>query len=195
MTYKFAAMAQKLSTSFLLAVFAAACLSASAIAAHETDRLDKKSIRDFLQDMSAKSAGQSNQAQTQQFLNRHLHENARFKSLITYNMPGHPPQQSEMKLDKEEFLESVATGAQTLQEYESEIDIKTIKISKDGRKATVETIGSESGYMSVPDESGEVQQIPLEGQSACLQIIMIDKQDVMQLYNAQCTTQINFERY
>ena len=188
------AMAQKLSTSLLLAVFTAG-LAQSALAAHETNRLNKMGIRDFLQDMSDKSAGESDQAQTQQFLNRHLHDNARFKSTITYNMPGHPPQQTEMKLDKKQFLESVAAGAQTLQEYESEIDIKAIKISKDGRKATVETIGSESGYMSVPDESGAVQQVPIEGQSACLQIVMIDKNDIMQLYNARCETQINFERY
>jgi len=194
MTFNILAMRQKLSTTLLITALTLG-ITQSALAAHETDRLNKMGIRDFLQDMSAKSAGQSDQAQTQQFLNRHLHDNARFKSTITYNMPGHPPQQTEMKLDKKQFLESVAAGAQTLQEYESEIDIKAIKISKDGRKATVETIGSESGYMSVSGESGAAEQVPIEGQSACLQIVMIDKNDIMQLYNARCQTQINFERY
>lgn len=95
-------MAQKLSTSFLISIMAM-CLAQSALAAYETKRLSQKAVRDFLQDMSERSAGQGDQAGIQQFLNRHLHEHARFKSMITYNMPGHPPQQSQMKLDKEGF--------------------------------------------------------------------------------------------
>lgn len=188
-------MAHKLSTTFFLAVFAATCLAQSALAAHETDHLSKMGIRDFLQDMSERSAGHGNQAETLQFLNRHLHEHARFNSVITYNMPGHPPQTSQMKLDKEDFLQSVSAGAQTMQDYESEIDIKTIQISKDGRKATVETIGTETGNMNVPGANGEMQQVPIEGLSTCLQIIMIDENDVMQLYNARCKTNIDFNRF
>lgn len=188
------AMARKLSTSLLCTVLTI-CLAKSALAAHETDRLSKMAIRDFLEDMSEKSAIQGNQAETLKFLNRHLHENARLISTITYSMPGHPPQQSQMKLDKDQFLESVRAGAQTMQDYESEIDIKAIKVSKDGRKATVETIGHESGYMNIPGQNNEMQQVPIEGLSNCLQIIMIDKRNIIQLYNARCETSIDFNRY
>lgn len=194
MIHNMAAMARKLSTSLLCTVLTI-CLAQSALAAHETDRLSKMAIRDFLEDMSEKSAIQGNQAETLKFLNRHLHENARMISTITYSMPGHPPQQSQMKLDKDQFLESVRAGAQTMQDYESEIDIKTIQVSKDGRKATVETIGTESGYMNIPGKNGETQQVPIEGLSNCLQIIMIDKRDIIQLYNARCETSIDFNRY
>ena len=194
MIHNMTAMARKLSTSLLCTVLTI-CLAKSALAAHETDRLSKMAIRDFLEDMSEKSAIQGNQAETLKFLNRHLHENARLISTITYSMPGHPPQQSQMKLDKDQFLESVRAGAQTMQDYESEIDIKAIKVSKDGRKATVETIGHESGYMNIPGQNNEMQQVPIEGLSNCLQIIMIDKRNIIQLYNARCETSIDFNRY
>ncbi|MAE51971.1 MAG: hypothetical protein CMH27_09175 [Micavibrio sp.] len=195
----YAAPARNLSTILVLAcvIF---CFGHPASAAHETSRLTKGDIRDFLQAMSDMSTGNnsdlsSSNGEAQRFMDRHLHKHVRMKSTITYMIPGAPPQQNEMTLDKGQFIQSLAAGAKTLKDYESDVDIGDIRLSKDGRKATVESTSSEQGYMNVPDESGDIQEVPIEGRSECTQMIVLDDKDIMQLYNAKCLTTIQIEGF
>lgn len=125
------------------------------------------------------------------YFEEHLHEHARFKSVLKYDIPGFPPQEASMSLDKEEFIDNVKSGAQALSDYKNKIRIKDIKISSDKRKATVQTTGSESGIMPVSSDGKTKQHIPVEGASTCQQILMLEK-GTIQMYSANCETKIKF---
>ena len=114
-----------------------------------------------------------------------------FKSAIKYNVPGFPSQENSMSLDKDQFIDSVLSGQQALQDYESSIDIQSIKISRDKTKATVQTRSTENGVMPIPSESGSAEMIPVRGDSSCDQILMLEKK-IIQMYSANCTTEITF---
>ncbi len=170
----------------------------SASAAHKTKKLTDANITAFIEEMSSMSSGHSlshSSEQIKDFLNAHLHPNARFKSIMQYNVPGQPPQQSALALDKAKFMENIQAGAQAMEDYESNVEITQINISKDGRKATLNTQSQESGMMSVDDQSGSgVEKASVVGASLCVQIVMLSKQDIIQLYNANCNTSISFQQ-
>lgn len=122
------------------------------------------------------------------YLQTHLHENARFKSKMTYEIPGFPSKEAELALDKEEFMDTVAAGAQTVDKYSNQIAVREVKIASSGKSATVKTDSTEEGLMAV-----EGEHVPILGQSTCDQIIMLSDKGVIQMFNANCTTIIRFK--
>ena len=128
----------------------------------------------------------------EEFLERHIHEDARFSSLIAYDIPGQGEQMSSMALGKADFIKQIEEGAEKLEDYYNEVEILDIKIAKDERKATVQTVGTETGRMRIPDGQGGFSEVPVEGQSTCHQIVTISDRHVVQLYNANCETRITF---
>lgn len=190
----------KINLAVLWHFILALCLTGSlplntALAQHETMRLTDAQITAFIEEMSEMSSGKNldySASDIAAFLEMHLHPEARFKSEMEYVVPGHPAQTKSMALNKAEFMDSVSAGAAALEGYENRVTIGSIKISKDKRKATVQTRGIENGSMQVADESGMIQSVPVEGLSDCQQIIMLNDDDIMQIYNANCKTTINF---
>jgi len=71
---------------------------------------------------------------------------------------------------------------------ENTVEVTSIDISKDQRKATVLTHGTEQGMMEV--QPG--QSVPIIGTSNCTQILMLSKNDILQMFNAKCETSIEF---
>lgn len=177
--------------SFFLFIF---CVSAkNTYAQSKINALNENNITFFIQDMTAMTSGgnlSNSQGSIVQFLDRHLHPKARFKSALQYNIPGFPTQENSVSLNKEQFIENIQTGSQTLENYETSTEVHDIKISKDSRKATLRTVGYERGTMSA---SG--QQFPVEGNSTCNQIIMLSENDIIQIYHANCKTTIRFQEF
>lgn len=122
------------------------------------------------------------------YLETHLHPSARFKSKLTYEIPGFPSKETELALDKDEFIDSVRQGSQAVAEYSNEITVKEVKIAADGKNATVKTESTEEGMMNV-----EGQNVPIVGRSSCDQIIMLSDDRVIQMFNANCSTNIQFK--
>lgn len=113
---------------------------------------------------------------------------------MKYNIPGMPPQEAALSLDKEEFMKSVVQGAEAVDGYETLVEITDIKISSDGEKAFVKTQNTEYATMPVATETGSVENVPMEGVSECTQILLL-KKGVIMMYNANCVTNIEFMEY
>lgn len=177
--------------SFFLIIF---CVSAqSSYAQNKIATLSESDVTAFIQNMTDITSGENlshSQGAIVQFLDRHLHPKARFKSALQYNIPGFPTQESSVALNKEQFIENIQAGSQTLDNYNTSVEIRDIRISKDGKKATLSTIGKESGIMNTAG-----QQFPVEGDSTCSQIIMLSDQGIIQVYNANCKTTIRFQEF
>ncbi|NCC21157.1 MAG: hypothetical protein EOM26_01695 [Alphaproteobacteria bacterium] len=178
-------------------LFCATLLLASpdAAAIEKTSRLTDDIVRRFIietTDVTSRKDAYMSDDEVKNYLDRHLHKKGFFKSAIRYVIPGFPSQENTMSLDKKQFIESVMSGQQALEDYRTDVSIEEIRISSDGEKATVVTRAAEEGLMPVPSESGgDPEKIPVEGNSTCNQILMLEDR-VIQMYSANCTTQINF---
>lgn len=187
-----------LSTIFTFFVLFAALLAYSPAYSQDTySKLNESNIKNFI-NLTSKITSGSDSGMTQEevalYLDTHLDKKARFKSTMQYNIPGHPPQETSMSLDKKEFIKSIEDGAKSVTDHKYEININNIDISKDGKKATVQTSGFETGIMPIVAEGVE-QNVPVEGSSDCNQVISLSKKGVIQMQSAQCITVISFEAY
>jgi hypothetical protein len=156
------------------------------------DKLTEENITTFIQETTEISAGQRadmSMEQVIEYLDRHIDKNGFFKSTMKYSMPEQPSQETTMNLDKKDFLKSIEAGSKAVNGYETEIDIRDIKISRDEKKATVQTTGREQASMPL-DIDGQLTEVPVEGLSSCLQILMLSDEGMIQMLNANCTTEI-----
>ncbi len=176
-----------------LVLFSAVCLLAGV--AHA--QLTEANITEFVHETTEITSGKSvdlSPEEIQDYLEKHLHKNARFKSTMKYNIPGYPAQEADIKLKKAEFIESIAKGTNSVDSYENEITIENIRISKDKTRATLKTKSFETGSMPIATEGGAEEYVPIEGASSCDQILMFKKKTI-QMYSAICVTEINFQPY
>ena len=167
------------------------------LAAENIKMLTKQNVKEFIEDttdITTTNTQALSPEKIQQYLDIHLDKKARFKSVMKYNMPGMPPQEANLSLDKDEFMKSVVQGAGAVDGYETLVEITDIKISSDGEKAFVKTQNTEYATMPVPTETGGVENVPMEGFSECMQILLL-KKGVIKMYNADCVTNIEFMEY
>lgn len=171
--------------------------SSACLAAGNIETLTKKNVKAFIEDttdITTTNTQALSPEKIQAYLDTHLDKKARFKSVMKYNMPGMPPQEAALSLDKEEFMKSVVQGAETVDDYDTLVEIKNIKIASDGKKAFVKTQNTEYATMPVPTETGDVENVPMEGVSECTQILLL-KRGVIKMYDANCVTNIEFLEY
>ena len=184
-----------LSIISFISILAGASLLAKPLCAEELlKKMTQENVTAFIQEATEITAGKREDMTPEQiaeFLDRHLEKKAHFKSLIKYNIPGYPPQDTTMSLDKKEYIEGIAKGKETLEGYESEILIKSVKILKNGTEAMVQTNGYEAGIMPMPVEGGTTKNVPMEGNSICSQILVLND-GIIQMYGANCETVVNF---
>jgi len=140
------------------------------------------------------TSGQSESTikQVEAFLDKHLHKKARFKSTVTYLLPGFPPKETALVLDKDDYIENIKEGIHALRDHHSEITVKSVHIVSNGQQAIVMTEGRESGTMAIPVQGEPDEKVPIEGFTNCNQILRLSKKGVIQMYNAVCDTQIEF---
>jgi hypothetical protein len=182
--------------AFLSICVAAGAMGISKAACAQTaDKLTEQNIRGFIEETTRITSGGNLESSPEEiiaYLERHLDEDAHFKTTIIYNVPGYPAQKSSLSVDKKDFIATIRQGSESVSDYSNDIKIKSIKISGDGKKSTVQTTGQETGVMPIPDENGVVQDVPIEGVSECAQIISLSKDGIIQMYNAICKTVVNF---
>ena len=181
----------------LIVVFAVGKADIS-YAAQKFKKLTESNITEFIETTSSLTSGygiEIEESDLQQYLETHLDEEARFKSTVQFNIPGFPPQKKSLSLDKKDFMTQVAEGTKSIEHYENKVKVEKVRISKDGTKATVETSGFEEGFMPVSLDGATTQDVPIEGVSECLQIIKLSDKGVIQMYSANCTTNIQFKEY
>ncbi|MGB4107260.1 MAG: hypothetical protein WBK55_05640 [Alphaproteobacteria bacterium] len=175
----------------------AVCVMIAPARALAEEKLTEDNIRAFVEKTTVITSGKESAMSGEEiaaYLDAHLHPDARFKSTMRYAIPGFDVQVKIMSVDKEDFIEGINHTASTMDNYESQIIISDIKISKDGRKATLKTKTHESGMMPVADETGK-DEVPVEGMSTCTQILMLSKEENIQMYNATCITDIQFDTF
>jgi hypothetical protein len=78
-----------------------------------------------------------------------------------------------------------------MSDYQAQIDIQKIRISSDKRKATVTITSQESGMMNIRAQ-GMNERVPMQGNSTCLQILMLSEENILQVYSANCSTELSF---
>ena len=157
--------------------------------------LTKDNVTEFVQDVSAMTSHQNidrDDTEISAYLTRHIDEKARFKTSITYAIPGMPPQTKALALKKSDYIQQVRKGSDSVEHYHSEIKVDHVKISKNKKKASVKTTSTESGVMMMPDESGNTQEVPIEGISKCFQVLKLGKSGYIQMYSANCKTTMRF---
>lgn len=127
-----------------------------------------------------------------QYLDQHIHPDARFKTIMKYNIPGYPSHEVAVSFNKSEFIDGIKRSETSLSDYDNEIQILDIKLSGNQKVATVKSRNSESAIMQVAGEDNEGQEkVPVSGHSTCTQILAIDK-GFIQMYHASCMTDIEF---
>lgn len=170
----------------LLTACAASVLSVSLPA--RADTLTEASIKAFL-DQTTRLTHQNNGMSKEQiitFLETHIGKKGRFQSQIMYDIPGHPPQTRAVSLSKQEFIQNVVQGRDTMQNYTSSVELRNADIK--GKKATIETTTRESGVAPVEGQG----VAPFEGVSSCRQTLEQDGSNIV-LTSAACETIISFQ--
>ena len=183
---------------FCLGLAAFMVLQASTVMAGDKIKaLTEENVKAFIENTTDVTTSNSNDLspdKVAEYLDKHVEDKARFKSVMKYHIPGMPPQEAELKLDKEGFMTSVNDGAEQIEGYETLIEIKQIKLASNGKKAFVKTSNTEYATMPVPTETGDTQEVPIEGVSECTQILSLNS-GVIQMYSANCVTDIHFLEY
>jgi len=158
-------------------------------------KLTDENVREFIQyttDITTDKNVTLSQSETSQYLDFHIAPKARFKTSITYVVPGMPEQEKSLLLNKEDYINQVAQGAQSVEHYYTETEIESIDISKDKESAGVTTVSNESGVMLMPNPEGGSTDVPIEGTSKCFQVLRLSKKGYSQMYSANCKTRMEF---
>lgn len=166
--------------------------------AQAEEKLTRNNIKEFIKETTALTSGQKKDVSNDEiafYLENHLDPDARFKSVVTFAMPGFPAQERELSVNKEEFIEQTLSGEKALGDYKNKIRVGSIKIAKNGRRASVKTTGIETGTMAIPNAEGGSEDVPVEGVSSCDQILKLSDSGNIQMYNANCKTTIEFEQF
>lgn len=180
---------------FLLFLAGGYCLIQNAYASRIHKKLSKSKVADFIEETSALTSGEGlneKPGKIREYFEKHLNDKARFKTILRLNVPGFDPQETGMQIDKRGFIEGVEEGGTSLDGYKTEVKINNIDISRDGRKAIVQTSALETGTMPVENDEGDIEIIPVEGNSECRQILVLSTEGYIQMFDAKCETDIHF---
>lgn len=156
--------------------------------------LNEDIVKDFVNETTQMSSGAVDGMgldEIRTYLDDHIYQNARFKSSMKFVIPGYPPQENTLSLDKDDYIKSIEQGADKISSYQADVEITSVKLSRDKRTATVVTVAKESGMMDIPADDGN-ESVPVAGTSRCNQIIILSKNNVIQMHSAQCTTTVTF---
>lgn len=179
-------------------LFSGTALYSAPSLAQVIEKLDRNNIKSFIETatlMSQGGASDMSQEDVLAYLRDHIHDDARFVTSMTFKMPGMPPQETQMTIQKPEFIQGVQEADKAVNGYENEVDIKKIKIAVNKKSATVQTVGKEEGEMPMQLESGDVQYVPIEGVSECTQTLGLSNAGLIQMMDAKCKTTIEFKDF
>lgn len=184
---------------WVFAIFAAVFASGArgALAADEDfiTRMTDDNVALFLEEVREVSLGKRDDMMLEDieaYLGRHLAPKGSFRSKTRFEIPGYPVQETEMKLGRDEYIENVLQGQNLIRDYETAVEIKSIKIGNGGKSAEVETVSTDRGKMPWPDSQGEEKLVSIEGKSTCAQRLIVSFNNYIQMADAACETVIKF---
>lgn len=100
-----------------------AILLISGSASHATDTFDtltEENISAFIQtttEMSTNARSGSSETDLVMYFQEHIRDNANFRSNVTYNIPNYPAQQTDLSLTKDEYINSLMQGRDSIDDY------------------------------------------------------------------------------
>ena len=157
--------------------------------------LTEDNIRAFLEEARAISTSRMldmGEDEIAAYLDRHLSGKGSFRSTTTYEIPGYPLQEVPMEYAKDEFIASVVEGQGLMEDYETALDISSIKIAGNGQSASLRAVISENGRIPWPDGKGGTEMVTVKGLSECDQKVAISLTNYIQLVDTDCKTVITF---
>ena len=183
--------------TIIIAVSAAQRTVAQSVS-EKLKKLTAENVSEFIEDVSILTSNQNldrDDAKIAEYLDRHISKKASFRTSITYMMPGLPDQEKVLTLKKDDYIEHIKKGADSVDHYHSEVEIGDVKISKSKKSASVTTVTTESGIMQIPGEEGEMEEVSLDGRSECFQVFRLGKKGFIEMHSANCTTIMQFLPY
>lgn len=183
--------------SFVVSFVFCISFSSPILADEHISALTEANIKAFIENTTDVTTSNSQDLSVEEmkaYLDKHLEDKAKFKSVMKYHIPNMPMQEATLALDKDGYMDSVTKGAESVEGYETLIEIEEIKVSSNGKKAFVKTSNTEYANMAIPTESGNFEEVPIEGVSECTQILSLNR-GVIQMYSANCVTEVNFLEY
>lgn len=189
------------SLPFFVALILAPALPDAALAAgpERVRMLNENNITQFLKAMQDIGTGRNidmNESDIYDYLDDHIADKAHFESTMSFEIPGMPREESNVKMDKTEYMNAFINGMGGMEAYDTELEIKEMDIGNAGRIADLKTFSTESGNLEWgKQDNGEPRMVPVIGESECTQKIAISLSNVIQLARAVCRTHIRFDPF
>ncbi len=184
--------------AFITAVFLLSSPARADLIVHNdfAASLNQNNIRAFLEQAEQMANGQGDMTLEDMtaWFDNHLAEDGRFATTLHYEMPGRPAKDTSISLNKPQYIEGIVGGRDTMQNYSSTLDIQAVDISANGKRATLKTVTHERGKLSIPNEqAGGADLVPVQGQSACDQVLIISESNYIQMQKAECKTSMKID--
>ncbi|MBI1300156.1 MAG: hypothetical protein GC137_00720 [Alphaproteobacteria bacterium] len=172
------------SKNFSRFVLSTCALCLVGFAAHGEERLSDAWIEEFYAQSTEVQRLSSNV--TIEFMDRHIHDDAKAKMTTITTLPGLPPQKDDREFTKQELLDQAREG-QSMSQLESlENELISIGIAKDGRSASVKERSVSTFVVDVPTPDGQKMQMKSKQTTNCDTRIKLNQQNVIQVHATDC---------
>lgn len=153
--------------------------------------LTEQNVREFikLNEQYASSDSGNTIEDTYTFIQKHTHDDARFKTSTTMSLAGQK-KTNEISSDKDDYLEGILKAKEVISDYKSKIDIQDLKISADKTKATLKVHMKNLSHLA-KNKLFDSETLYTLGVSDCTQILRLD-QGIIKLYHSSCTTEAGY---
>lgn len=164
-------------------------------------QLTEQNILAFMREVSDIATGNKPEMlddEVGDYLNNHVANAAAFESTMNYHIPGFPAKDINLKIGKQEYINSIIKGRYTLQDYSTRIVVEDLAITNGGKRATFTSITDEQGLMPFPKNENnpeDLELLPIKGQSKCQQTMIVSFNNFIQMADAKCHTEISFDPF
>jgi hypothetical protein len=157
--------------------------------------LTDNNIAQFIEDFARVTSGLDARTKHHiaEYLVSHLDENGTFRTELNYKTPDGRRNESEMEMNRMEFISHVLKGLDSMARHETETRIEYVKLQEDKKSAQVIVTNYERGILPYDDNMGNIAQIPVLGTSHCEQTLSLSKDGKIKINDANCMSYINFE--
>ena len=164
-------------------------------------QLTEQNILAFMREVSDIATGNKPEMlddEVGDYLNNHVANAATFESTMNHHIPGFPAKDINLKIGKQEYINSIIKGRYTLQDYSTRIVVEDLAITNGGKRATFTSITDEQGLMPFPKNENnpeDLELLPIKGQSKCQQTMIVSFNNFIQMADAKCHTEISFDPF
>jgi hypothetical protein len=159
--------------------------------------LNNENVTQFIETVayvaSGKKADMDSYAITT-YLMDHIAADSNFNSTITYNISDNfeDNQEEVMDMSKLEFISHVLSNLKSMERHETQTNVEFVEVAEDKRTASAVITTYERGMMPTVSEFGEDTLVPVRGTSFCEQKFALTQENVLQITEASCATDLDF---